>query len=207
MANNIIIAQSQRGMPGMGAGMPGMGGAMPGMGGGMPGMGGGMPGMGGVMPGVGGGMPGMGGGMPGMGGGIPDRMNYMQLMQAEKEKILKQISARILLSTFSQEGIMEERVTFAVRHVASSQWGWLIEIPSDSKGPGCSPLTTKHTEGKLIALIKRGGCSFADKATNGGTKMSIIYDNKDDKQLSVMSGFGNKSTSRNVYYMSGYLSV
>ena len=176
VAHNIIIVESQQGMPGMGGVMPGMGGGMTGMGGGMPGMGGGMPGMGGGMPGMG-------------GGGKQPTAAQIQQMKEQQEK-MKQGSARILLSTFSQDGIMEEQVMFATGHVASPQWGWLTEIPSDGKGHGCSPLTTKHKEGQLIALIKRGGCSFADKATNGGTKMSIIYDNKDGKQLVLMSGFG-----------------
>ena len=101
-----------------------------------------------------------------------------------------QAVACVRLSTFSQYRILEGRVDFAKDHVASDQWGWLTEIPSDAKGAGCSPLTTKHKEGQLIALIKRGGCDYVDKATNGGTKMSIIYNNKEEERLTTMGEFG-----------------
>ena len=98
--------------------------------------------------------------------------------------------ARLRLSSSSQYRILEGRVDFAEDHAASDQWGWLTEIPSDDKGAGCSPLITKHREGQLIALIKRGGCNFTEKATNGGTKMSIIYNNKEVEWLTTMAGFG-----------------
>ena len=101
-----------------------------------------------------------------------------------------QAVARVRLSTPSQYRILETRVDFAKDHIASDQWGWLTEIPSDDKGAGCSPLTTKHKEGQLIALIKRGGCDYVDKATTGRTKMSIIYNNKEEERLTTMGGFG-----------------
>ena len=110
-------------------------------------------------------------------------------MEGGDQEQRPQAVARLRLSTPSQYRIVEGRVDFAKDHVASDQWGWLTEIPSDDKGAGCSPLTTKHKEGQLIALIKRGGCDFIEKATNGGTKMSIIYNNKEE-ELITMSGFG-----------------
>ena len=85
--------------------------------------------------------------------------------------------------------IFNEQAYFAISHLASFKWGWLTEIPSDGKGQGCSPLTMKHKEGKLVALMKRGGCFFVDQATNGGTKMSVIYDYKEEKLIPSMSGF------------------
>ena len=162
-------------------------------------MGGGVPEMGRAMPGMEGGMPEMGRGMTEVAGDIPDvggggkdptadKITQMQQQEKERGEKFNLAAARIILSTYSQDGMLKGYVYFANGHVAHYQWGWLIEIPSDGKGPGCSPLTTKHKEGQLIALIKRGGCSFADKATNGGTKMSIIYNNKD--KLIAMAGLG-----------------
>ena len=189
MAHSIIIVQSQRGMPGMGGGMPGMGGGMPGMGGGMPGMGGGKP-----VLGVG--MAAMEGEMPGKGGGreIPKNMVVARLQQEREQEFAKMMThararARITISTSSQDEIFNEQAYFAISHLASFKWGWLTEIPSDGKGQGCSPLTMKHKEGKLVALMKRGGCFFVDQATNGGTKMSVIYDYKEEKLIPSMSGF------------------
>ena len=117
MAYNIIIVQSQRSMPGMGGGMPGMEG--------------GMPGMGGDMPGMGGGMPRMGGGMLGMGGGGQQltAAQLQQLLQRKaqqelREKMIKAAAARMLLSTSSHDGIMEDQVSFAIGDVATNRWGW-----------------------------------------------------------------------------------
>ena len=44
------------------------------------------------------------------------------------------------------------------------------------------PLTTKHKEGQLIALIKRGLCPFIAKAMNGGAEISIIYNNREEEE-------------------------
>ena len=162
--HDIIIVQSQRGVPGVGEGMLGVREGMLGVREGMLGLEEGMPGMGEGMPGMGEGMPGMGEGMPGMGESMPGMGNVQkQLERAEA-------AARLILSTSSLDEILEGSVYFASDHFASPQWGWLTEIPSDDKGPGCSPLTRQHKEGQLIALIKRGGCNFIEKATNGGTK-------------------------------------
>ena len=183
------ISGMEGGIPGMGGGIPGMGGGIPGMGGGIPGMGGGIPGMGGGIPGMGGGIPGMGGGISGMGGGIPGQeTTHTQIKQAKDKQ---NSAARLVLSTTSIDGNIEENVQFAIGQAASYQWGWLTEIPADDVGHGCSPLTEKHKEGKLIALIKRGGCDFSDKAINGGTKMSIIYDTEETgERPTSISGFG-----------------
>ena len=47
--------------------------------------------------------------------------------------MIKAAAARMLLSTSSQDGIMEDQVSFAIGHVATNRWGWLTEVPSGDK--------------------------------------------------------------------------
>ena len=137
------------------------------------------------MPGIGGVMPGMAGGLHRMRGDIREIHSNHQT----KDERLNNMAAYIYVSTDSHDGIVEGRALFPADHKASYQWGWLIEIPALMVGAACSPLTTPHPKGKVITLIERGGCNFIDKALNGGTNMSIIYDTKPSGKL-VSMDFG-----------------
>ena len=137
------------------------------------------------MPGIGGVMPGMAGGLHRMRGDIREIHSNHQT----KDERLNNMAAYIYVSTDSHDGIVEGRALFPADHKASYQWGWLIEKPALMVGAACSPLTTPHPKGKVITLIERGGCNFIDKALNGGTNMSIIYDTKPSGKL-VSMDFG-----------------
>jgi len=60
-------------------------------------------------------------------------------------------------------------------------------LPYDPTGEGCSALPSGSLTGKM-ALIKRGGCRFADKASNAihaGAAGAIVYQNVDEPPINM----------------------
>ena len=86
----------------------------------------------------------MGRQMPVMKGGMSVMPGMKGVIKGRKEKPGRNTAtAHLLLSTSLKVGIVEGHARFLDGHEESPHRGWLIEIPSDDKGQGCSPLTTK----------------------------------------------------------------
>ena len=101
----------------------------------------------------------------------------------------KQLHAEIRVHSRIKYITCQGEALFALGQVPSNEVGWYVDVQEEGQGAGCEPQNQTDRDPSIIPFIKRGGCSFVDKAINSGAYFSIIYDDE-DQDPQYMSGFG-----------------
>ena len=108
---------------------------------------------------------------------------------AKRMQELEHLHSEIRVYSHIKKITCQGEAVFALGQMPSNEVGWYVDVPEEGQGAGCEPQNQTIRDPSIIPFIKRGGCSFVDKAINSGAYFSIIYDYK-DKDPKYMTGFG-----------------